>query len=134
MPDKMGNRRFYERFQYKIPLPILIYVQDLGNVELNGVIKNISEEGIGIELKNDDFNKQIIKKINVGDKLLFQFIDTTKGLWNTAQFLQGKLEIKHINKNTYEIGCKVIRNSNGYIEYVSSKKANEYMSYFKRTP
>lgn len=91
------------------------------NEEHNCILKNISENGVCLEFKNNN----LIQRIKVGDKFTIQFVDEEvfnpeNGIYTTTG------EIIRIKDN--EIGCILLDNKKAIIEYIRDKEISLFLN------
>ncbi len=124
----MTEARYYKRLNIDIPCSVYS-----GTTEVCGKIANICEEGIAVELSDEDYAR-INPQLNI--KLLIQFVDeivlytskTVENILITVNVVHSEsIEGGHI------IGCLVEESQNAsseYSKYVDLKKA---VSFIKST-
>ena len=102
-------------------------------VEIPIRIKDISERGIGIEIKEKDIPTDW--KVNKKECFTVSFYDdSTPGLDIVKNKLnQCDFDTVYIKKsnNTIYIGGKLVEDEYNYVDYVASKKANRFIARVK---
>ena len=124
------DRRFYQRIKINREC-VLIYRDYNKNIsfEINAIVKDICEEGIGFQIIDKDDK---IKFININDEIHFSFIDTYN-YYNTTEkneIVTGKAKIVRIENNPDMIfGCVLIPNDN-LNNYIKERKISNYLRYY----
>lgn len=124
------EKRFYQRLNVNIAGNFIVNESVPETNEFDGVIQDISEDGIRFSVMEVAF-KKILREIAVGSNIVFQALDEYNlfGEKRTDVF-SGSAEVKRVRKegNSYEIGCIIVKTSKEYDEYIKYKKMANFVN------
>ena len=120
----MVEKRLYQRVIGGINGNFIIRNKKLGCIEFTGVIDDLSENGIRISITDSNWFENV-KKIETGDKLLFQALDEYK-LHDEVRvdIFSAETEVIRLDDNgdSIVIGCKIYESSREFDEYIKNRK------------
>lgn len=123
------ERRAYPRIKIDAVSKFTVNTEDSLRCDFEGIIDNVSEEGIGVIIRKT-VNNEGIYKVGVGDELFFQAVDefALEGK-NTTEVLNGKARIVRINilKDGYYFGCKIVSDNVRLKEYIRKRKISFFI-------
>lgn len=123
------EKRLYQRVLVGLISNFIIKENEPGFREFNGIIEDLSENGIRIRIEDQSY-LHIVEKIKVGDKILFQSIDEYEMYGDTrTDIFSGEARVirKSSDDGNVIVGCKIDKSSDEYSEYVKNKKMALFM-------
>jgi len=124
------ENRFYTRITVNVPSAIYITFKDHTRMELNGVIRDISEGGVQIRIDMSDY-ANLVGRLTNGDNIRFQAVDEYQMLSDTKEdIIEGTGEVVWISTTENEIafGCKAKKVLPEYLTYIKNKKLSLFFS------
>lgn len=123
------EKRLYQRILAGVISNFILKDNPPGHREFSGVIDDISENGIKISI-SDSSCSEIVTNIKVGNIIAFQALDEYEiyGEVRTEVF-SGEAKVIRVDseKDNIIIGCKVVKSSKEFDEYVKNKKMALFM-------
>ena len=126
-----GNmeKRKYQRA--RINIEGLFYIQggEYGKIEFIGVVKNMSEDGIAIEVTRKD-DIEIADTVDVGSEIKFMFLDEYEVFKETRmKNVVGMATVVRKEKTSDKLilGCRIPRMSRELQQYIDDKKVILYL-------
>lgn len=122
------DQRRYERIN--IHIEGTFYVEVAGRqVEFTGILKDISEGGVGIQITNG-LSKDVLENIEVGTKMMFQSYDEYE-LLGEKHYDVISSDIVVVRKMTVDdniiIGCTLLSLGYELDEYIKNRKLSLFM-------
>lgn len=119
-----SEKREYQRIKIDAISQFFVSNEDRYEGDFEGIIDNISEEGIGVIISDPKYFP-LIDSLDLKKQFFFQAIDEyTVFRKETSDVFQGKAMIlRTINKEDhYYLGCKITDSNHELQEYISRRK------------
>lgn len=120
----MADKRRYQREKINVPTNFYIVGGEFGKVEFSGLIVNISEVGIQIEVKDSGFI-EVAKTTEIGSEIRFIGIDEYE-IFKEKRIgcIEGTAEVVWTSEadGIYMIGCEIRNLSRELEKYIADRK------------
>lgn len=123
------EKRQYQRVSLMVEGVFYIQREEFGPREFSGIVKNISEDGIAIEVTKEKYIT-IAEIINIGTEIQFSFFDEYQFLMETRfRHLVGVATVNRKEKtgDSLLFGCDIRRLTKELQEYIDDKKILAYI-------
>ena len=123
------DRRKSQRIRIDAVSQFLVSHDDRFEGDFEGLIENISDEGIGVVVNNPKYTS-LVEGLSINNQFFFQAFDEYTAFKKPiSDIFQGKAKIVRIEKknNHYYLGCKIVSSNHDLDEYISRRKMAFYI-------